>query len=218
MQIEVQGMQTMEFISHWSRVTNDLLLEKGFSVDPKDLEEKVALMHTEVAELTDAFKKGKGDIEEGEEIADIIIRLMNVPCLFPTIVSYIAYVLKIPEGCPALTHDHKIECLPEIISIQNKYTIPFILHDQLSELGRACLEFRRKLDNESHLEKDVFLWNCDQSIQYILIMMQIIITLCKQYVFLFLGKKTTLDSLVDKKMKHNFSRPYRYNTDPALFN
>jgi NTP pyrophosphatase (non-canonical NTP hydrolase) len=61
-----------------------LLDEKGFPYDQSTFYEKVALLHTEVSELTDVIKKkGYGAQEEiEEEIADIFLRAMNFALMF----------------------------------------------------------------------------------------------------------------------------------------
>ncbi len=51
---------------------------KGFSARPERTWEMLALIHTEVSEATDAYKKG-ADLEKvGEELVDAIIRILHL--------------------------------------------------------------------------------------------------------------------------------------------
>ncbi len=51
---------------------------KGFSSDPGRIWEMLALVHTEVAEATDAYKKGEPVQHVGEELTDAIIRILHL--------------------------------------------------------------------------------------------------------------------------------------------
>ncbi|QNO16257.1 hypothetical protein HYG86_16510 [Alkalicella caledoniensis] len=59
-----------------------LMEEKGFANGKDKFMVKVVLLHTEVSELADAIKKGREE-DFGQELADIIIRLLNMPLMFP---------------------------------------------------------------------------------------------------------------------------------------
>jgi len=59
-----------------------LLEEKGFANGKDKFSVKVVLLHTEISELADAIKKGRTE-DFGQELADIIIRLLNMPLMFP---------------------------------------------------------------------------------------------------------------------------------------
>jgi NTP pyrophosphatase (non-canonical NTP hydrolase) len=51
---------------------------KGFSVREERIWEMLALIHSEISEATDAYKKG-ADLEEvGEELIDAIIRILHL--------------------------------------------------------------------------------------------------------------------------------------------
>ena len=51
---------------------------KGFSASEERVWEMLALIHTEVSEATDAYKKG-ADLEKvGEELIDAIIRILHL--------------------------------------------------------------------------------------------------------------------------------------------
>ncbi len=51
---------------------------KGFSSDPARIWEMLALIHTEVSEATDAYKKGEPMEHVGEELTDAIIRILHL--------------------------------------------------------------------------------------------------------------------------------------------
>ncbi len=51
---------------------------KGFSSDPARIWEMLALIHTEVAEATDAYKKGESFDHVGEELIDALIRILHL--------------------------------------------------------------------------------------------------------------------------------------------
>lgn len=51
---------------------------KGFSSDPARIWEMLALIHSEVAEATDAYKKGEPLDHVGEELIDAIIRILHL--------------------------------------------------------------------------------------------------------------------------------------------
>jgi len=51
---------------------------KGFSSDPARIWEMLALIHSEVSEATDAYKKGEPVDKVGEELIDAIIRILHL--------------------------------------------------------------------------------------------------------------------------------------------
>jgi NTP pyrophosphatase (non-canonical NTP hydrolase) len=51
---------------------------KGFSADPARIWEMLALIHTEISEATDAYKKGNPLEEVGQELSDAIIRILHL--------------------------------------------------------------------------------------------------------------------------------------------
>lgn len=51
---------------------------KGFSSEPTRIWEMLALIHTEVSEATDAYKKGEPMEHIGEELTDAIIRILHL--------------------------------------------------------------------------------------------------------------------------------------------
>ncbi len=51
---------------------------KGFGSDESRIWEMLALIHTEVSEATDAYKKGEPIDHVGEELIDAVIRIMHL--------------------------------------------------------------------------------------------------------------------------------------------
>ncbi len=51
---------------------------KGFSAAPERIWEMLALIHTEVSEATDAYKKGHPIEHVGEELIDAVIRILHL--------------------------------------------------------------------------------------------------------------------------------------------
>jgi NTP pyrophosphatase (non-canonical NTP hydrolase) len=51
---------------------------KGFSSDQARIWEMLALIHTEISEATDAYKKGEPLEHIGEELTDAIIRILHL--------------------------------------------------------------------------------------------------------------------------------------------
>lgn len=51
---------------------------KGFSSDPARIWEMLALIHSEISEATDAYKKGQPLEQVGEELTDAIIRILHL--------------------------------------------------------------------------------------------------------------------------------------------
>ena len=51
---------------------------KGFSSEHERIWEMLALIHTEISEATDAYKKGLSFDEVGEELIDSVIRIFHL--------------------------------------------------------------------------------------------------------------------------------------------
>ena len=60
------------------RQVRELADAKGFSSRPERVWEMLALIHTEVSEATDAYKKGEPIEKVGEELIDTIIRILHL--------------------------------------------------------------------------------------------------------------------------------------------
>jgi NTP pyrophosphatase (non-canonical NTP hydrolase) len=51
---------------------------KGFSSEPERIWEMLTLIHSEVSEAADAYRKGKDYGEVGEELIDAVIRILHM--------------------------------------------------------------------------------------------------------------------------------------------
>lgn len=51
---------------------------KGFSSDPERIWEMLTLIHSEVSEAADAYKKGQPMEKVGEELIDTVIRILHL--------------------------------------------------------------------------------------------------------------------------------------------
>jgi NTP pyrophosphatase (non-canonical NTP hydrolase) len=56
----------------------ELVDAKGFSSDEEQIWQMLALIHTEISEAADAYKKGRSYNEVGIELADAIIRILHL--------------------------------------------------------------------------------------------------------------------------------------------
>ena len=62
-------------------VIHETAIEKGFWDGPKNHDKignKLALVHSEVTEVLEAIRKNKGSEEVVEEMADVVIRLLDL--------------------------------------------------------------------------------------------------------------------------------------------
>jgi NTP pyrophosphatase (non-canonical NTP hydrolase) len=62
-------------------VIHETAIEKGFWDGPKNHDKignKLALVHSEVTEVLEAIRKNKGSQQVVEEMADVIIRLLDI--------------------------------------------------------------------------------------------------------------------------------------------
>jgi NTP pyrophosphatase (non-canonical NTP hydrolase) len=60
------------------RQVREMADAKGFSSDPTRIWEMLALIHSEVSEATDAYKKGLPMDKVGEELTDATIRILHL--------------------------------------------------------------------------------------------------------------------------------------------
>jgi NTP pyrophosphatase (non-canonical NTP hydrolase) len=64
-----------------SAVLHEIAIEKGFwegTISYDKVGNKLALVHSEVTEVLEAIRKNKGSEEVVEEMADVIIRLLDI--------------------------------------------------------------------------------------------------------------------------------------------
>ena len=71
-------MATTNDLNDYVRQVRALADGKGFGSGPERIWEMLALIHTEVSEATDAYKKGEPIEEVGEELIDAIIRIFHL--------------------------------------------------------------------------------------------------------------------------------------------
>lgn len=74
---QVVEMGTVGLNSYMMEV-REMADAKGFSAKEERIWEMLALIHTEVSEATDAYKKGETLEEVGEELIDAIIRIFHL--------------------------------------------------------------------------------------------------------------------------------------------
>lgn len=70
--METEGLNTK------MREVREMADAKGFSAGQERIWEMLALIHTEVSEATDAYKKGEDLEKVGEELIDAIIRILHL--------------------------------------------------------------------------------------------------------------------------------------------
>lgn len=71
-------MSQNEGLNARMKAVREMADAKGFSSDPARIWEMLALIHTEVSEATDAYKKGQPMEKVGEELTDAIIRILHL--------------------------------------------------------------------------------------------------------------------------------------------
>lgn len=181
-----------------------LLEEKGFPNTLHAKLEKHVLLGTEISELADAVKKGKGVNEEGEELADIVIRLSNFLCADETYDQYIklsqvfwSYEDEFSNMLNVETHE--VFKYP-VREIDMKYGI-------IQQMMIRNESVRITADNYV----DLGINNADPvpliSLWYACLRL---LGLCYAYADAFLPE--SLHFYIDEKMEKNFKRPFRYNT------
>jgi len=65
-------------LNDYVREVRQLCDAKGFSSEPEQFWQMLALIHTEISEATDAYKKGEPLEAVGEELIDAIIRIFHM--------------------------------------------------------------------------------------------------------------------------------------------
>lgn len=65
-------------LNDYARQVRELADEKGFGSGSDRIWEMLALIHTEVSEATDAYKKGESMEDVGEELIDALIRIFHL--------------------------------------------------------------------------------------------------------------------------------------------
>jgi len=65
-------------LNDYVREVRQLCDAKGFSSEPEQFWQMLALIHTEISEATDAYKKGEPLEAVGEELIDAVIRIFHM--------------------------------------------------------------------------------------------------------------------------------------------
>lgn len=204
MTIETEIEELIKFSVFYVSMTNKLLVSKGFATDNsyETLSERIALLHTEVSELVDAEKKGLPPEKKGEEVADIVIRLLNIPIMFPRV------YLDLKSTPPVGTHTTKVfypiyreipqlnKRIQEIRSDKSlRLSITNTMHEKITQLQKALVNYNEETN----------------TLELIIILIFDILNLCNLYISISPAIKGNLRDLVNSKMKKNFERPYQYN-------
>lgn len=71
-------MKALVTLNNYMTEARELADGKGFSSDVERAWEMLALIHSEVSEATDAYKKGSSYDEVGTELADAMIRILHL--------------------------------------------------------------------------------------------------------------------------------------------
>jgi NTP pyrophosphatase (non-canonical NTP hydrolase) len=75
---EGAARMTVEGLNRMMVEVREMADAKGFSAGEERIWEMLALIHTEVSEATDAYKKGEDLDKVGEELIDAIIRILHL--------------------------------------------------------------------------------------------------------------------------------------------
>lgn len=188
-----------ETVFYTSSITRKLLLEKGFSNTIHSYIEKHVLLGTEISELADAIKKGKGEDYEGEELADIAIRACNFVCCDEVYQLYTRWY----------TSNNYSENETDIVQVtiwthHVKDTVD-MKYAVLGEMMSVVEEIKRKSIDIANL----ITTNLTYTEELVDLIHQLI-ALCVFYSETFLSEN--LQDYIDRKMRYNFKRPYKYNT------
>jgi len=194
----ISQADAFDFIRYNATNTRILLEKKGFACTQDMRHEKIALLISEVSELLDAFKKDKSDEEEAEEVADIIIRLMNIPVMYLDVMLYLTNDRNRTQRKLGLKIDEFVESdgMGKV-----KYSMTYLMSKAINQLDNDLIKWERY--SITLILNDI----TDDMINLILI--------CKIYSEQILYKN--LQESIDSKMSKNHKRPYRYNTSEDLF-
>lgn len=206
------------FIIFYSAITKKLLESKGFPINDSDglIYERIALLHSEVSELVDAEKKGKEVKEKQDELADIIIRLMNIPLMFDGILDHIK---NLSESDDYSNMRAKVSIHRRLDLFNFKKSLPD--EDDIEIKNNASKECKLIIINRLHqevsnLQNYLFSYKnsrfSENFIYYSVNSILDIILLCYLYIEISPEIHGNLHEFVDSKMKENFKRPYRFNT------
>ena len=195
------------FSIFFSSLTRKLLKEKGFEVNSSlDLTTKrIALLHTEVSELVDAEKKGYSADDKAMELADIVIRLLNIPVMYLDIYNGIKEMQNSggSQNYYAKYYFSNFEVSNGEINNHLKMRIANDMHATICLLENALFDYRVNNSPEEEMRK-----------QLIIKLIFDVILQCRLYIQISPEIQGKLHEFVKTKMEINFQRPHKYNTSP----
>ena len=195
------------FSIFFSSLTKQLLHEKGFEANstPELTAKRIALLHTEVSELVDAEKKGYSAEDKAMELADIIIRLLNIPVMYPAIYDGMKRLQDLEDSqyYNAKYYFSHYNVSNEEINGHLKMRIANDMHATISLLENALFDYRIGGFEETQTKKEL-----------IIKLIFDVILQCQLYIKISAEIQGKLHEFVHTKMELNFQRPHRYNTSP----
>lgn len=209
--IAFSSQETMKELSNFSiffgSLTRKLLQDKGFEIN-SSLElttQRIALLHTEVSELVDAEKKGYSGEDKAMELADIIIRLLNIPIMHIGIYNGIKEQQNSQEIAKYYIKYYfaRYDISNNDIYKYAKMRIANDMHNTISLLENALFDYRLDNSENKKIRKNL-----------IIKLIFDVILQCKLYIQISPEIEGKLHEFVEVKMEKNFQRPHRYNTSP----
>lgn len=195
------------FSIFFSSLTKQLLHEKGFEVNNTTelTAKRIALLHTEVSELVDAEKKGYNAEDKAMELADIIIRLLNIPVMYPAIYDSMKKLKDVEDSqhYNAKYYFSHFNVSNEEIHSHLKMRIANDMHATITLLENALFDYKVGGFEETQTKKEL-----------IIKLIFDVILQCKLYIKISPEIQGKLHEFVQTKMELNFQRPHRYNTSP----
>lgn len=188
-------------------LTKSLLDQKGFSYsyekNRKNLVERSVLLVTEVSELADANKKRLGEIEEMDEVADIVIRMVGYLLMFDNISK------RVEEQFEILSNGEKCEYTPDFSYLDNddyynkKLVLINDIQNQVFQLNTVLESYYNYKSNKDSKLIDSII-NCIINV----------LMMCEFYMDYFLYG-VELQIAINEKIKKNYLRPigYGYNKE-----
>lgn len=187
-----------------SSITRKLLISKGFTNTIHAYIEKHVLLGTEISELADAVKKGKGFEEECEELADIAIRASNFLCCDEVWQMY----------NDSFKPD-KIANSEDIVQVVIKMHWTDTEVDMKYAVLSAMMSVVETIRERAEIYANIHNRN-EQSFSNLISSVYELIAFCSLYSEMFLS--SNLQSYINDKMRYNFERPYKYNTFEEVTN
>lgn len=195
----------IDFLKKNVERTKVLLDSKGFSCEPREIAKKIVLIHTEMSELADAVKKGLDT--EPEEVADIAIRIFNLPLVFEK--EYNSMINSMDQE----SMDNLLKSQEGKEVFRLKENNADVCEQKYEDIYHITRSFNKEI---GHFAEEIYSATNAMYIQEGVIknfIDSIIFSLCR--LELYLRKyhpDTNLQKEIDKKQDINFKRPYKFNT------